>query len=211
MRKIDLKKEYRQLYRPSAREVSVVDVPELQFAMLDGRIEAGQSPGESAAFQEAVGALYAISYALKFMSKKREVDPVDYGIMALEGLWWVDSGDFDFNRQEAWNYTLMILQPEHITAEMWHDALAEQMRKKPNPRLAELRLERFREGLSLQMMHVGPYADEPRTLAQMQAFAAANGYAYRGKHHEIYLGDPRRAAPEKLQTILRQPVEKVAG
>jgi len=139
------------------------------------------------------------------------LDPVDYGIMALEGLWWVDSGDFDFNRQEAWNYTLMILQPEHITAEMWHDALAEQMRKKPNPRLAELRLERFREGLSLQIMHAGPYADEPRTLAQMQAFAAANGYAYRGKHHEIYLGDPRRAAPEKLQTILRQPVEKVAG
>lgn len=210
MRKVDLKKVYRDLYRPSAKEVSLVDVPELQFAMLDGRVEAEESPRESASFQDAVGALYSISYALKFMSKKREVDPVDYSVMALEGLWWVDSGDFDFNRKEAWNYTLMMLQPNHVTAEMWRDALAEQTRKKPNPLLAELRLQRFREGLSIQMMHVGPYADEPRTLAQMQAFCVANGYAYRGKHHEIYLGDPRRVQTEKLQTILRQPVEKAA-
>lgn len=208
MQKIDLKKELKHLYQPSAREVSVVDVPELQFVMVDGRIEADETPAGSAYFQDATSALYGISYALKFMSKRNEESPIDYSVMALEGLWSTGSGDFDFTRREPWNFTLMILQPSHITESMFRNALQELQKKKPNPLLGRLRLEPFREGLSLQIMHVGPYADEPETIARMRAFAEENGYVYRGWHHEIYLGDPRKARPEKLQTVLRQPVEK---
>jgi hypothetical protein len=209
MQKIDLKKELKHLYVPSARQVSVVDVPDLQFAMLDGRIAADETPAGSAMFQEAIGALYGISFTLKFMSKQREKNPIDYGVMALEGLWSAESGDFDFNRKEPWNFTLMILQPWHITEAMFREALQALEKKRPNRLLGSLRLEPFCEGLSVQIMHVGPYADEPRSLGLMQAYAAENGLAFRGRHHEIYLGDPRRAAPEKLKTVLRHPVEKL--
>lgn len=207
MQKLDLKKQFKHLYQPRAGAVSLVDVPARQFAMLDGRVEAGQAPGDAPAFQEAVGALYGISYTLKFISKKREMEPVDYGVMPLEGLWWSATGDFDPSRRESWDYTLLILQPDHIDEDLFAEACRQLAKKKPHPLLAQLRLERFHEGLAIQTMHVGPYADEPRTLAQMRDFAGANGCVYRGKHHEIYLGDPRRSAPEKLRTILRQPVE----
>jgi hypothetical protein len=209
MQKLDLKKDLKHLYQPSPKEVSIVDVPELQFIFLDGRIGVDETPQTSPFFQEALGVLYGMSYTLKFMSKKRAVDPVDYGVMALEGLWWTDSGAFDLTHREPWNCTLMIVQPEHITGAMFQEALQELGKKKPNPYLGSLRLERFREGLSIQMMHVGPYAAEARTLARMKTFAAENGYGYRGKHHEIYIGDPRRSQPEKLRTVLRQPVEKI--
>jgi hypothetical protein len=208
VQKLDLKKQYKHLYQPPANEVAVVEVPELPFAMLDGRIAPGETPSTSATFEDAVGALYGISYTLKFISTKRETDPVDYGVMPLEGLWWADSGEFDPERSEPWNYTLLILQPDHVDEALFEEARRQLQKKKPHPLLERLRLERFCEGLSMQTTHVGPYADEPPTLARMRAFAEANGYAYRGKHHEIYLGDPRRAAPEKLRTVLRQPVER---
>jgi hypothetical protein len=213
MQKLDLKKELKYLYTPSAKEVQVVDVPELSFVMIDLTIGPDETPEGSQAFQEAMGALYGASYTLKFMSKQRQENPIDYTVMALEGLWWTASGEFDFARKEAWQATLMMMQPEHITADMCGAALrqvAEKQAKKgeENPALARLRFERWREGLSLQIMHVGPYSEEPRTIERMKAFAQENGYVYRGKHHEIYLGDPRRAKPEKLRTALRQPVEK---
>jgi hypothetical protein len=211
MQKLDLKKQYKHLYQPPANEVVVVEVPELLFAMLDGRIAPGETPSTSATFEDAVGALYGIAYTLKFISKKRETDPVDYGVMPLEGLWWADSGEFDPERSEPWNYTLLILQPDHVDEALFEEARRQLQRKKPHSAAGALRLERFHERLSIQTMHVGPYADEPRTLARMRAFAGANGYAYRGRHHEIYLGDPRRAAPEKLRTVLRQPVMPIAG
>ena len=100
----------------------------------------------------------------------------------------------------------MIMQPDHITDEMFQEAIEQLRKKKPSPGLDKLRLETFEEGLSMQIMHIGPYSDEPATLAKMQAFAQDNGYVLRGKHHEIYLGDPRSAAPEKLKTALRHPV-----
>jgi hypothetical protein len=130
--------------------------------------------------------------------------------MALEGLWWTESGEFDVSRPESWTWRLMILQPDQVTQEMFQAALKQLEKKRPNPALARLRLERFREVLCLQVMHVGPYAEEPATMERMKAFARENGYAYHGRHHEIYLGDPRRAAPEKLKTVLRQPVRKEA-
>ncbi|MGC8787744.1 MAG: GyrI-like domain-containing protein [Anaerolineae bacterium] len=208
MQKIDLKKEWKHLYAPSAREVEVVDVPPLLFAMIDGRMQPGETPGTSQTFQEAVSALYGISYTLKFLSKKRKDNPMDYPVMPLEGLWWSASGEFDFNRPEDWQWTLMIMQPEHITAEMFQEALESLKKKRDSPALSRLRLERFHEGLCIQIMHVGPYATEAATIEKMKAFAQEHGYRYRGKHHEIYLGDPRRASPEKLRTILRQPVAK---
>jgi hypothetical protein len=210
MEKIDLKKKYRHLYLPSAKKVSVVEVPEFNFVMLDGQLEPGQAPADSQVFQEALSALYGISFTLKFISKRREENPVDYTVMALEGLWWVASGAFDLSKDEPWYFTLMMMQPDHITEAMYQQALAELKEKKPNPALDSLRFERFREGLCIQMMHIGPYAEEPRTLAKMRAFAEENGYRYRGKHHEIYIGDPRRAKPEKLKTVLRHQVERIS-
>ncbi len=112
--KLDLKKQYKHLYAPSAKECSLVEVPELQFAMIDGQIEPGRMPGDSPAFADAIGALYGVSYTLKFMSKKRAEDPIDYGVMALEGLWTTPEGGADYATSDQWLWTLMIMQPDHI-------------------------------------------------------------------------------------------------
>jgi hypothetical protein len=208
MAKLDLRKQYKNLYSPSVKSVEMVDVPALKFAMVDGQIEPGSSPGSSAAFQEAVQALYGISFTLKFMSKLRKEDPLDYGVMALEGLWWVEDGEFDITRPEGWRWTAMIMQPDHITQAMYQEALEQLCKKKPGPGLTKLRFETFQEGLSMQILHIGPYAQEPATMDKMNAFATENGYTRHGKHHEIYMGDPRRVDPAKLKTILRHPLIK---
>ena len=211
MSKLDLRKELGYLYRPSARQVEVVRVPAFKFVMIDGQIEPGASPGTSPAFQEAMQALYGAAYTLKFMSKLRQDNPIDYPVMALEALWWVAGrgGEFDINRPEGWKWTAMILQPAHITPKMVQEALLQLGKKKPSSALDKLRFEHFREGLCIQIMHIGPYSEELHTLEKMDAFARENGYALRGKHHEIYLGDPRRARPDKLKTILRHPIERI--
>ena len=211
--KLDLKKQLKHLYLPSAKEVVAVEVPEMQFAMIDGQIEPGMSPGDSPDFAAAIGALFSVSYTLKFVSKKRPVDPIDYTVMALEGLWTTPGGGSDHASSDQWLWTLMIMQPDHITAEMFGEAL-QQLREKqakdgrPTTALEGIRLERFAEGLCIQIMHLGPYLDEPRTLEKMGVFADAHGYAFHGRHHEIYLGDPRMAKPENLRTVLRHPVAK---
>ena len=213
MTKLDLRKELKYLYSPSAKKVEAVKVPRFQFAMADGMIEKGEGPSSSPQFAEALEALYGISYTLKFMCKLRKEQPIDYPVMALEGLWWIENGEFDISKPDNWLYTVMILQPDFITQKMFKEAL-EQFRKKrgDSPALAKLRLEKFAEGLVMQTMHIGPYATEPATVERMRTFAAENGYRDRvgsgGKHHEIYMGDPRRAKPEKLKTILRHPIEK---
>lgn len=210
MSKLDLKKDLKVFYSPSAKAVQVVEVPRFKFAMIDGQLEAGRQPGDSPEFQEAIQALYGVSYTLKFTSKLRKENPIDYPVMALEGLWWVENGEFDYNRKEDWRWTLMIFQPAHITAEMYAEAIRQLEKKRPDsgPAIRRLRLEEFEEGLSMQILHVGPYSAETVTIEKMLAFAGENGYKVRGKHHEIYMGDPRRAAPEKLKTILRYPIEK---
>ncbi len=208
MERIDLRKELKHLYAPSARKVEVVDVPGFRFVTVDGVIQPGETLATSQAFQAAIGALYGVSFTLKFMSKRQR--QIDYAVMALEGLWWTDGGEFDFAEQEPWQWTLMMMQPAHITEAMYQEALQQIQEKKDNPALSRLRLETFHEGLCIQVMHIGPYSEESRTMERMKAFARENGYAYRGKHHEIYLGDPRRARPERLRTILRHPVQKTA-
>ena len=214
MKTLDLRKQYKEFYKPSAKKAVLVRVPCLQFAMIDGAIEKGEEPGTSPTFREAMMALYGLSYTLKFTSKLRKTNPIDYPVMALEGLWWVEDGRFELSMKDNWHYTVMMLQPEHITQAMFDEA-REQVRKKrgDSTSLTKARLEQFEEGLCVQMMHIGPYATEPATVEIMQAFAAENGYRDRvgpnGKHHEIYMSDPRRVGPEKLKTVVRHPVEKI--
>jgi hypothetical protein len=206
MEKLDLKKQYKLLYAASAKKVTVVNVPDLNFVMIDGAIEPGLGPGTSPLFQENMQALYGAAYTLKFGLKLRKENPVDYPVMALEGLWWVEDGMFDIHKPGNWKYTVMILQPDLITREIFGDALAQLRKKKSSPAIDRLRLERFHEGLSVQVMHIGPYSEEPVSVARMDAFAQENGYIMHGKHHEIYLGNPLRADPVKLKTILRHPI-----
>jgi hypothetical protein len=209
MEKLDLRKELKTLYAPSAKKVDLVDVPKFKFLMIDGAIEPGQGPGTSPRFAENMQALYNAAYTLKFMVKQRKENPVDYPVMALEGLWWVEDGHFDINVKDNWFYTVMILQPDLVTVALFKDALAQMRKKKGDqPAFSLLRLEAFAEGRCVQIMHIGPYANEPATVAKMDAFAAEQGYVKTGKHHEIYLGNPLRADPSKLKTILRHPVEK---
>lgn len=215
MKMLDLKKQYKHLYAPSAKQVEAVNVPRLQFAMIDGAVEKGYEPGNSPGFQEATQALYGVSYTLKFMLKKRSTNPVNYPVMALEGLWWVADGRFDIARKDNWLYTVMIMQPDVITPDLFAQAVAETRRKRgDSAALSKLRLEPFEEGPCMQIMHIGPYAAEPATVEKMRLYAAENGYRDRvgpagGKHHEIYLSDPRKADPAKLKTVLRHPVEKI--
>ena len=214
MEKLDLKQELKYLYGPSAKKIEIVDVPAMNFIMIDGAIEPGMAPGTSPLFAENTGALYSAAYTLKFAAKQRKDNPVDYPVMALEGLWWVEDGTFDIQKPGNWKYTLMIMQPELVTAEMFADAVAQMRKKKGDqPGFAHLRLERFTEGLCVQAMHIGPYATEPATVAKMQAFMQQNGcldlVGLGGKHHEIYMGDPRRADPTKLKTVLRHPVKRL--
>ena len=214
MKILDLKKEFKHLYQPSTKKVEIIQVPRLQFAMIDGAIEKGSEPGKSPRFAEATQALYSISYTLKFMLKKRKTNAIDYPVMALEGLWWVEDGMFDITVKDNWFYALMIMQPNVITQEIFAEGLEQVRRKKGDSEmLSKLRLEHFEEGLCVQTMHIGPYATEPATIERMRAFAQENGYrdgvGLGGKHHEIYLGDPRKADPAKLKTVLRHPVIKI--
>ena len=207
MEKLDLKKKYKHLYLPSAKKVEVVDVPPFNFIMVDGQIEEGAAPETSESYMDAIGALYGLAYTLKFTSKLRVTNPIDFTVMALEGLWWSASGDFDIEKKGDWKWTMMIMQPDHITVEMFQQAREDFRKKKGDTQaLSAARFERFHEGSSVQIMHIGPYSEEPATIEKMHAFAQENGYELRGKHHEIYIGDPRRSKPENLKTVLRQAV-----
>jgi hypothetical protein len=207
MIKLDLKKDLKYLYAPSARKVELVKVPAMNFVMIDGAIEKDLAPGISPLFQANMQAIYGAAYTLKFMAKQRKDNPVDYPVMALEGLWWVEDGRFDIKIKDNWFYTVMIMQPDLVTPEMFVDTLAQLRKKKGDqPGFSRLRLESFEEGLCLQTMHVGPYDTEPATVARMDAYAVENGYTKCGKHHEIYMGNPLRAEPSKLKTILRHPI-----
>jgi hypothetical protein len=207
METLDLRKQYKNLYAPSAKTAQLVEIPALKFVMIDGRIEEGRLPAESPNFVNAMQALYGITYTLKFTFRQRKDMPIDYPVMPSEGLWWVEDGKFDIRDASGWRWTLMILQPDFIDEGSFAEAL-QQMRKKKGdqPGFDLLRLETFCEGPCVQIMHIGPYSTEPDTITRLYAYAATQGRSLRGKHHEIYVGNPLRSAPEKLKTILRQPV-----
>ncbi len=201
--KLDLLKEFKDLYRPPTDQPVLVDVPELPYVMIDGQGD----PNTSADYRASIEALYSASYTLKF-TIKREAG-IDYKVMPLEGLWWTDDpDDLVSERKDRYRWTMMIAQPLVVTAELVAGAVEDAARRKDLPALAEIRFEAIREGLSAQIMHVGPYSGERSTIEKLQAFIAENGYVPREKHHEIYLGDPRRTAPERLKTVIRQPVAR---
>lgn len=201
MTKIDYKKKLKNLYKPPPSKIEFQEVPEMNFLMIDG---AGD-PNTSLAYKEAIEALYNLSYTLKFMIKKGKVG-IDYGVMPLEGLWWVDDmSKFDQNKKENWKWTAMIMQPEIVTKEMVAIA-TEEVRKKKDPKaLSKIRFEAFKEGKVAQTLHIGSFSEEGPTIKKVHDFISENGYKLNGKHHEIYLSDIRRAAPEKWKTIIRQP------
>jgi hypothetical protein len=199
--KIDLVKQLKHLYNPPKNQITVVDVPAMSFFMVDGQGDPNTAP----AYREALEALYAASYTLKFMLKQAP-DGRDYRVMPLEGLWWTEGdGSFDFAHKDAWSWTAMIVQPDFITAGQAEEAVAKARAKRDLPGLARIRFERFEEGRAAQILYVGPFADEGPTIARIHAFIAERGGRLTGKHHEIYLSDPRRTAPEKLKTVIRQP------
>ncbi len=196
--KIDLKNELKHLYNPPAKEVTFVDVPDMNFLMIDGE---GAPSGQQ--YMDAIQTLYPFAYALKFMVKKSK--GVDFGVMPLEGLWWMDNmNEFSVDRKDEWKWTAMIMQPRYIQDADLKAAL-EQVKNKKLPAIDKIRFELYHEGKAAQIMHIGPYAEEGPNVQKIHAAIKAKGQQLSGKHHEIYLGDPRKTAPEKLKTVLRQP------
>lgn len=212
METIDLRTELRHLYSPRRGRFELIDVPDLTYLTISGVIEPGHGPSDSPGFEASLGALYGLAYTLRFGLKKRSENPVEFPVMPLEGQWSLTGGEFDLARPDNWDYRLLIVVPDRIGEDDVARAL-DQLRAKRGEveAFAGLRLERFTEGRCVQVLHVGPYATEPETMAAMPAFLAEHGLVDLvgppgGRHHEIYLGDPRRAAPEKMRTILRHPV-----
>lgn len=202
MEKINYLKQLRHLYAPSAKTAEIIDVPPMNFLMIDGEGD----PNNSAAFKDAVETLFSLSYTLKFMVKKGAID-VDYGVMPLQALWWSDDPSaFSSGNKDAWQWTVMVMQPELITPELVAEATKEVQRKKNPASLPLVRFQEFHEGKAAQIMHIGPFSEEGPTIEKLHAFIENNGSRKVGKHHEIYLSDIRRAAPEKWKTIVRQPM-----
>jgi hypothetical protein len=201
MAKIDLKKELKSLYVPSAKEVTLIDVPEMNFIMVDG-----QGAPESEQYQQSIEALYPIAYTIKFARKK--ADGTDFTVMALEGLWWAeDFNEFDpeTGDRNRWQWTMMMMQPDFITPAEFQSAREAAAKKKSNPLIAKVRFESFKEGKSVQIMHIGPFAAEGPNIQRIHQKIQEIGGKLYGKHHEIYMSDPRRGDPAKIKTVLRQP------
>ncbi len=200
--KVDLKKDFKHLYLPSAKDVTQVDVPAFQFLMIDGEGD----PNTSARYAEAVEALFSVSYTAKFMVKKG-AQQIDYAVMPLEGLWWSDDmSAFITNDRSKWRWTMMIMQPHFLEPPVIHAAIAAVKLKKALPAVDSLKLETFAEGSCAQILHVGPFSEEGPTIQRVHDFIAARA-ALSGKHHEIYLSDIRRADPRKWKTVIRQPMQ----
>jgi hypothetical protein len=203
MDKYDVRKQFKELYAPRTPDFELVTVPPLNYVMLDGQ----GNPGTAPAYAAALEGLYSVSYAVKFASKHAGRD---YAVGPLEGLWTADNPDaFTRGDKDSWKWTMMIPQPDWIGAAEVQDGVAKAAAKKV-PGLDMLRLETLDEGLSVQILHIGSYDREAPTLHRLHGeFMPANGFGFAGPHHEIYLSDARRVAPEKLKTILRQPVRRL--
>ena len=203
MDKIDLKKELKEYYWNSTKEIRIVNVPPMNFLMVDGKGD----PNISEEFKDAIQSLYSLAYTIKFTLKKES--EIDYGVMPLEGLFWTDDmRKFSEDNKKIWKWTLMIMQPKFVTKNIFNNCLEEVKKRKNFQGLSKIRFEKYSEGLSAQIMYIGPYSDEGPTIIKVHDFVKEKGYELKGKHHEIYLGDPRRTKPEKLKTIIRQPIAK---
>jgi len=203
MKKIDFKKKMKDLYVPSPKSVVWVYVPRMNYLMIDGTGD----PNTSQDYKDAVAALFALSYNIKFMIKKGDIG-IDYGVMPLEGLWWVDDmTQFDVNNKSGWKWTSLMMQPELVSKEIVEEAIEQVKIKKGPMALSKVRFESFKEGKSTQTMHLGPFSEEGPTIQRIHEFIIENGHELGGKHHEIYLSDIRKADPSKWRTVIRQPVK----
>lgn len=213
MEKLDYKKEYKDLYQPKTSP-SLIAVPEMTFIAVDG----SGNPNTCTEYKEALEILYGMSFSIK-MSKMNNTQPegyFEYVVPPLEGLWYVDGDEFDglnVTDKDKFKWTSMIRQPEFVTEEVFEKAKTILQKKKPELDLSRARLIKMTEGLCVQIMHKGAYDDEPESIKKMKTFAAENGYAEdfsEGRfHHEIYLSDPRRCAPENLKTVIRHPIKEI--
>jgi hypothetical protein len=209
--KYDVKRAFRELYAPSAKEFAIVDVPPMRYLAIDGKGD----PNTAASYRDAVEALFGVAYTVKFAAKRALGR--DVVVAPLEGLWWAeDAGAFVARDKGAWSWTMLIAQPDWIDEDAVAGAVAEVQAKRakaadpPNPALDVLRLEHLHEGRSVQILHVGSYDDEAPTLARLHdEWMPQHGLTFNGPHHEVYLTDARRTAPEKLRTVLRQPVRPI--
>ena len=207
---IDYKKTQKDFYFPKTAP-SVIEVPEMVFIMVDGEGD----PNTSESYQTALEILYGLSYSIK-MSKKSGAAPegyFEYVVPPLEGLWWFkDGGEMNVSKKDEYCWTSMIRQPEFVTEEVFEAAKTALAKKKPGLDSGRARLELFTEGLCAQVMHIGPYDEEPATIAGLYKFVGDSGYlvdlSETRRHHEIYLGDPRKIAPEKRKTVIRYPIRK---
>ncbi|MGI6279651.1 MAG: GyrI-like domain-containing protein [Acutalibacteraceae bacterium] len=206
---LDFKKEFKDLYNPKTTP-SVVDVPEMTFIMVDGKGD----PNTSEEYQKAVELLYGLSYAIKMGNKS----VLEYVVPPLEGFWSLDDKDFKgggaaITDKSKFIWTMMIRQPDFVDKEVFERAKETLKKKKPKLDLSLARLERMTEGLCVQVMHIGSYDSEPETIAALDKYALDNGFtpdmAGKRRHHEIYLSDPRKTAPEKLKTVIRHPIKKL--
>ena len=214
---LDYKKEYKDLYQPKAVPM-IVDVPKMKFIMIDGK---GDPNDESGEYAKALESLYGLSYTIK-MSRKSGKSPADffeYVVPPLEGLWWTAADQpFDKSRKDQLIWTAMIRRPDFVTDEVFQWAVDALKKKKPQLDTSTARLVEFTEGLCVQMMHFGPYDTEAVTVKAIDDFATSKGYdnaiSEKGpdgtirRHHEIYLNDPRKVAPEKIKTVVRHPIRK---
>lgn len=203
-KKVDYKRDYKQLYRPKALP-EIVDVPSLPFVMVDG---SGDPNGEE--FGQAVEALYTLSYAVRMSYKSHEVPTgyYEYTVFPLEGIWDLVDRTKPATDKNNLKYTIMIRQPDFLTVDGFERFLEQVKKKKQNPFLTKVRFEQMTEGLSCQMLHVGSFDDEPASFAAMETFCVEQGYVRTSKiHREIYLSDPRKTVPAKLKTVLRFPVK----
>ncbi|MCW4013469.1 MAG: GyrI-like domain-containing protein [Candidatus Bathyarchaeota archaeon] len=201
MSKVDLSRELKDVYK-AKKEPALIDVPVGKFLAIDGT---GDPNGEE--YQEAMMALYGSAYTLKFHYNTLGSD---FKVMALEGLWWIENGVFDMNNpapRENWRWTSMIRVPNYVTQKEF-DVVLPAIIEKRGEKVKEVRLMEFDEGLSAQIMHIGPYSEETPTINRLHNWVTEQGYRLRDKHHEIYMSDPRRTAPEKLKTIIRHPVTR---
>jgi len=208
MTKIDFKGEWKHLFKPSSKEFEMVEVPGMNFILVDGHGD----PNTAESYLQAVEALYAAAYKIKFRSKKNLER--DYVVPPLEGLWWAEDMDSltAARDKSTWDWTMMIMQPEWVGEEVLESVRPEVMKSKYLPALPLVRWERFHEGLCVQILHIGSFDDEGPTIHRLHAeFLPENNLVESGKHHEVYLSDPRKTAPEKLKTILRQPVKRLPG
>lgn len=198
--KLDLKKQLKPFYAP-AKGFALVEVPQLKFLMIDGK----GAPTMDSAYGAAVTTLYAVAYGAKFALKKTGTHP-DFAVMPLEALWWADDHSvFASGERDQWQWTAMIAMPDFVSEADVASAAEAAAKKKDLPAIGGLRFERFEEGLAAQTLYTGPYSDEGPTIAALHEFIADSGKSLRGKHHEIYLSDPRKTEPAKLKTIIRQP------